>query len=523
MLPLPSAEALTHGPNAIHLRKKKDRFLFMTYNLLAQALVRRDMFPHASQKALRWKFRKQNILQEFLAFGPDLACLQEVDFWEDVYLPLLTKAGYETAYYKNANKKHGCAIIWRKTRFEKTHHQTLEYDEIGQPTFTTGNIGLMVALKPLTQKSENPDPNADMVLPDEDEVQTPAEDEGEPEKVPGGLLVATTHLFWRPDGSYERLRQASILMEKIQEWNKDLNYTVLLGGDFNTTPRDAAYRAMTRNQMPPHQIPNLEKWLVDEVSRVQEDQIKISAESKDPVDQLTTQTSNLELDSNNKDSSSGSADLPYRAPPTGIILPTKKATATPSPPSEPNGHDSSTIVTAAELASSEDPKIKNLVSQDAKSSAEDAPVIAPLEAFTPPRDLLAAIESHPRCISIYSQYEKLIKESPGAKCDPAVLAAAAAAEEAAIAKGQAEESTASPAPTEFMHGEPAFTNFANWFKDTLDYVYLLDEPLQAEGARLVPLRLLEIPDASFLGHGLPDENFSSDHLCLLVEFAILSQ
>lgn len=74
------------------------------------------MFPHASQKALRWKFRKQNLLQEFLAYGPDLACLQEVDFWEEVYLPALTKAGYETSYYKNEKKKHGCAIIWRKTR-----------------------------------------------------------------------------------------------------------------------------------------------------------------------------------------------------------------------------------------------------------------------------------------------------------------------------------------------------------------------------------------------------------------------
>ncbi|GJJ73452.1 RNA exonuclease NGL2 [Entomortierella parvispora] len=529
MLTLPSAEALTVGPNALRLRKKKDRLLFMTYNLLAQALVRRDMFPHSSQKALKWKFRKQNILQEFLSYGPDLACLQEVDFWEEVYLPSLIKAGYDTAYYKNANKKHGCAIIWRKTRFEKENQLTLEYDDIGQPTFTTGNVGLMVALKPLTQKiHENPDPNADMILPEENETQQNEDDHaGQAEKVPGGLLVATTHLFWRPDGSYERLRQASIFVEKIQEWNKNLNYTVLIGGDFNTTPRDAAYRAMTRSQMPPHQIPNLEKWLIDEVARVQEAQAPAASdESKDSIDELTAKTGNLDL-STNKGKETPSSDLPYRAPPTGIILPKKSASSTPSPPAEKNGGDSpsppSTIVNAAEFATSEDPKIKNLAAQDFKATAEDAPVYAPLEAFTPPKDLLASIESRPRCISIYSQYETLIKNSPGEKCDPAILAAAAAAEAAAVAKGTAEESTASPAPTQHMHGEPAFTNFANWFKDTLDYVYLLDEPLKADGARLVPLKLLEIPDASFLGHGLPDENFSSDHLCLLVEFAILAQ
>ncbi|KAF9171065.1 hypothetical protein BGX20_008148 [Mortierella sp. AD010] len=536
MLTLPSAQELTQGGNPIRLRKKKDRFLFMTYNLLAQSLVRRDMFPYASQKALRWKFRRQNILQEFLAFGPDLACLQEVDFWDEFYYPNLTKAGYETAYYKNNNKKHGCAIIWRRSRFEKVEQKTLEYDDIGQPTFMTGNIGLMVGLRPLQHTNENPDPNADMVLADEEDGEEStgngANGDGET-KIPGGILVATTHLFWRPDGSYERLRQASILLEKIKEWNQTLDFTVLLGGDFNTTPRDAAYRVMTRNAMPPHQIPNLEKWLEDEVARVQEAEANANAtpgeggsgdvkdttaaceKEPDTVDRLIAQTEKLDLEKasngaqdpkvqeNKKDK-----DLPYRAPPTGIILPKQSAAKAPSVEGQPQ----STVVDSADFAVSEDPKIRHLAAVDAsaESGGEDARVIAPLEAFTPPRDLQTAVESFPRCISIYGQYESLTKDSP-AEEDPIAAAATAA-----------EESTATKAHTEHTHGEPVFTNFATWFKDTLDYVYLLDEPIPKNGARLVPLRLLEIPDKSHLGHGLPDEKFSSDHLCLMVEFAILS-
>ncbi|KAG0212975.1 hypothetical protein BGX28_005216 [Mortierella sp. GBA30] len=533
MLTLPAAQEITQGLGGIRLRKKKDRFLFMTYNLLAQALVRRDMFPHASQKALRWKFRKQNLLQEFLSFNADLACLQEVDFWEEVYLPALTKAGYETSYYKNENKKHGCAIVWRKSRFEKVDQMMLEYDDLGQPTFTTGNVGLMVGLRPLQQKSpENPDPNADMVLADKNEED---EDEGddldtteeEDADIRGGILVATTHLFWRPDGSYERLRQASVLLEKIHEWNKHLNFTVLLGGDFNTTPRDAAYRAMTRNEMPSHQIPNLQKWLEEEVSRVQAAEAKPTAATtteetngeakvltveaavspiQDPVELLTAQTEQLVIqpstDSTNGDKKD--ADLPYRAPPTGIILPKQAPAKTASSPD-------TTIANFTEFASSEDPKIKNLATMGATSSGEDAPVIAPLEAFTPAQDLLAAVEAYPRCISIYGQYEALTKN------DPAEVNTAAAQETVAV------ESTATPAPADHTHGEPTFTNFATWFKDTLDYVYLYDQPIPEAGARLVPLRILEIPDESFLGHGLPDENFSSDHLCLMVEFAILSR
>ncbi|KAF9111428.1 hypothetical protein BGX27_004942 [Mortierella sp. AM989] len=533
MLTLPSAQELTQGTDPIRLRKKKDRFLFMTYNLLAQALVRRDMFPHASQKALRWKFRRQNLLQEFLAFGPDLACLQEVDFWDEFYYPNLTKAGYETAYYKNKNKKHGCAIIWRKTRFEKVDQQTLEYDDVGQPTFMTGNIGLMVGLKPLKHTAENPDPNADMLLADETEDDESAgikANGAEETNTPGGLLVATTHLFWRPDGSYERLRQASILLEKVKEWNQNLKFTVLLGGDFNTTPRDAAYRAMTRNEMPPHQIPNLEKWLVDEVTRVQQaeaepsskqgnsgdtkDTGSVGEQKTDIIDRLAAQTEKLGLEETSSVSQNGktdgnSADLPYRAPPTGIMLPKHSAAKA----SAIEDRLQSTIVDPADFAASEDPKIKHLAAVDASGGVggEDARVVAPLEAFTPPRNLMTTVEAHSRCISIYGQYEDLTKDNP-AEVDAAAAAAIAA-----------EESTATKAKTDYTHGEPVFTNFATWFKDTLDYVYLLDEPLPENGARLVPLRLLEIPDQSHLGHGLPNENFSSDHLCLMVEFAILAK
>lgn len=270
--------------------------------------------------------------------------------------------------------------------------------------------------------------------------------------------------------------------------------------------------------MPPQQIPNLEKWLVDEVSRVQEAEANATAEAtkadqQDPVEQLTTQTEKLGLEPTTNESTTGAAeadkpkdaDLPYRAPHKGIMLP--KQIKTTAKTAVPEG----TVVSAAELAASEDPKIKNLANMAPSFSAEDAPVAAPLEAFTPPKNLMAKIESYPRCISIYGQYETLLKDYP------AEVNVSLTAEAAAI------ESTATLANEEHVHGEPVFTNFATWFKDTLDYVYLLDEPVPQEGARLVPLKLLEIPDKSFLGHGLPDENFSSDHLCLVVEFAILSK
>lgn len=85
----------------------------------------------------------------------------------------------------------GFLLLFGVTRFEKVEQKTLEYDENGQPTFTTGNIGLMVALKPLKQAAKNPDPNADMVLPDEDEDKEDSNAHDQDAELPGGILVAT--------------------------------------------------------------------------------------------------------------------------------------------------------------------------------------------------------------------------------------------------------------------------------------------------------------------------------------------
>ncbi|KAF9979247.1 hypothetical protein BGZ73_002515 [Actinomortierella ambigua] len=522
-----------------HQKKKNNRLFFMSYNILAQALVRRDMFPLASKKALQWKFRRQNLLEEMLSYGPDIACLQEVDFWNETYLPAFTKAGYDTVHYRNAKKKHGCAIIWRKSRFEKVEQKTIEYDDCGQPTFLTGNIGIMVGLKPVSSKpAENPDPNADMILPeDRDEIAQEngvhAHENQHAAADQGGVVVATTHLFWRPDGSYERLRQASIFMDQLMEFQKSLNYTVLIGGDFNTTPRDAAYRAMTRNDMPHDQIPKLAHWLKSEVSRLneaakkqqqeqqQQQQQKEAEESQNGSTSLDKDVQQVQekLESSLKLEGDSSSDIAppvrnpgagvlYPAPPTGIVLVNRS-----------NGDKSKEGENGASAAAA--------AASSGAGKGEDAPVLAPLEAFTPPQDLVKAIHAHPRCLSIYSQYEEIVGQNPQEIAPPANESKEEDKEKQHKEGDKGEHKDDDPYRIKrlhYCHGEPKFTNYATWFKDTLDYVYLLEESDPAKytpsSLRLYPQRLLEIPDHSWLGSGLPSEQFSSDHLCLLVEFSI---
>lgn len=69
-----------------------------------------------------------------------------------------------------------------------------------------------------------------------------------------------------------------------------------------------------------------------------------------------------------------------------------------------------------------------------------------------------------------------------------------------------------------QHREPLFTNLTRDFKGTLDYVlYTRDS--------LVPTALLELPVEGELTSGreeaLPNSNWSSDHIALMVEFQYL--
>ena len=103
---------------------------------------------------------------------------------------MLEKAGYLHHYASGPRKKHGCLIAYKKDLYILASHRTIFYDEqVVQSenngsckgnTFMTRNIASLVALK---RK--------------DDEKQ--------------GLIVATTHLFWHPRYTYERIRYDDIM------------------------------------------------------------------------------------------------------------------------------------------------------------------------------------------------------------------------------------------------------------------------------------------------------------------------
>ena len=73
----------------------------MSYNILAQCLIRRDLYP-TNGKILKWSVRSKILLEELHWYDPDVLCLQEcykiqyLHFWHEE----LRKVGYDSKFYR---------------------------------------------------------------------------------------------------------------------------------------------------------------------------------------------------------------------------------------------------------------------------------------------------------------------------------------------------------------------------------------------------------------------------------------
>jgi RNA exonuclease NGL2 len=143
---------------------------------------------------------------------------------------MLEKAGYSFRYATGPKKRHGCLIAFKTSLFELDDEHTIFYDDeevrsegteaqkIGK-SFVTKNIALLISLRRANGAS-------------------------------GGLVVGTTHLFWHPRYTYERVRQTAILTREAALFqNSNLTRQtwpcILAGGDH---PALALQSTLTRHQ-----------------------------------------------------------------------------------------------------------------------------------------------------------------------------------------------------------------------------------------------------------------------------------
>lgn len=208
------------------------RVRVMTWNLLAQCLVRRDLFP--TSNCLKAHQRENMISNEIISSDADILCLQEVDRQEKL-IPVIQNAGYSTIYKAGRRKKHGLLIAYRGSKYSKVSDHVIFYDEEevrdgeGERyrrgiSFRTKNIGSLVALKSTDSEGD-------------------------------GLIIATTHLFWHPRYTYERTRQVAILLREVVKFRNAVNpsWSCIIAGDLNLTPEDPGYSLLVGDLIIPPQ------------------------------------------------------------------------------------------------------------------------------------------------------------------------------------------------------------------------------------------------------------------------------
>lgn len=207
----------------------------MTYNVLAQALIRRKLFP-TSGNALKWSTRSQVLVAEFKHYDADILCLQELDhlqygsFWKSQFEDM----GYSSVFFRSDTKNHGVCIVFKKKLFVCEHRGYINYDKEASgdvtPRTVTQNVGLLALLE-----------------------FTPEVLQKHPGISKNGLIIGTTHLFWHPFGTYERTRQTYLVLKKFKDFynvhntllGNDRGFYSFFAGDFNSQPFDSPYLSIT--------------------------------------------------------------------------------------------------------------------------------------------------------------------------------------------------------------------------------------------------------------------------------------
>ena len=146
------------------------------------------------------------LTNELTHYQPTILCLQEVGLeqYESYFVKFLRSLNYDHVVLAATKKRQGLLVAWKEEKYELVHRRDIHYDILSAgtvgPTMWTGNVGICLGLKQKDSASQ-------------------------------GIWVSNTHLYWHPRGSYERQRQASVLVSKTMELSaKEPKWPVFICG-----------------------------------------------------------------------------------------------------------------------------------------------------------------------------------------------------------------------------------------------------------------------------------------------------
>lgn len=230
----------------------EDKLRVVSYNLLADLYAdsdfsRRELHPQCPAYALAFDYRKQLLLKEVAGYNGDIVCLQEVDkkfFTHDLQMAL-EQRGMEGRMAQKATSGEGSACFFRKDKFE-----LLENIEARLSHLVESEGHFEDYLKAVNSKEAL---REDFLRRSTTLQILILRSRSDPRRT---VLVANTHLYFRPDADHIRLLQIGVCMTEIQRIrakilseNQAEKCSIIFCGDFNSCPKSGIPKFMSEGSV----------------------------------------------------------------------------------------------------------------------------------------------------------------------------------------------------------------------------------------------------------------------------------
>nr|CAD7262854.1 unnamed protein product [Timema shepardi] len=235
-------------------RLPSKNFRVVSYNILADLyadseVARTQLYPYCPSYALTIDYRKQLILRELLGYNADVICLQEVDskIFDLDLTPVLGYVGYEGVFHrKGGTVSEGVACLFHKSKFRLLDTKSVVLAE----ELKTNSL-----FSDIWKKIEKNVALAERILARTTCLQcTVLESVEDPREQ---VIVGNTHLYFHPNADHIRLLQGGMtiiylqdIFAKLLSMSTDKRVSMVVCGDFNSTPECGVYQLFTTQFVP---------------------------------------------------------------------------------------------------------------------------------------------------------------------------------------------------------------------------------------------------------------------------------
>ena len=203
--------------------KKSLKIRFMSYNILADGLIKNDAYFNIEKKYLDNKNRMETIIErDILSQNPDIINLQEVQPENEDLIENLVILGYSYNYKKRLEPRvDGLLTAFKKDKFELVYFYTMHfyYPDLS-PLLDRQNIATFTILKDITKQ---------------------------PDTLKELFLVVNTHIQYNNKRGDIKVTQILLIIKAIKFlqccfYNNNLH--VIFSGDLNTAPKSPIYQML---------------------------------------------------------------------------------------------------------------------------------------------------------------------------------------------------------------------------------------------------------------------------------------